>query len=84
MRATTVTDLRKNLAAELDRVENDSEHLIVVRTGGKPAAVLMSLADYNSLTETNYLLSTAANRKALAEALQQYEEGKVVEVPWPE
>lgn len=84
MRATTATDLRKNLAAELDRVEADQEPLIIVRTGGKPAAVLMSLEDYNSLTETDYLLSTPANREQLMKSIKEYEDGKLIEAPWPE
>ena len=84
MRATTATDLRKNLAAELDRVENDHEPLIVVRTGGKPAAVLLSLDDYNSLTETDYLMSTPANREQLMKSIKEYEDGKLIDVPWPE
>lgn len=84
MRATTATDFRKNLASELDRVEDDSEPLIIVRTGGKPAAVLMSLDSFNSLTETDYLLSNPANREQLMKSIKEYEDGKVVEVPWPE
>jgi antitoxin YefM len=84
MRATTATDFRKNLAAELDRVHDDSEPLIIVRTGGKPAAVLMSIDDYGSLTETDYLLGNPANRRRLLASLDEAEAGKVVEVPWPE
>ncbi|HEY9009862.1 MAG TPA: type II toxin-antitoxin system prevent-host-death family antitoxin [Devosia sp.] len=84
MRATTATDFRKNLAAELDRVESDREPLIIVRTGGKPAAVLMSLEEFGSLTETDYLLRSPANREALLESIKQAEEGKLIEVPWPE
>ena len=84
MRATTATDFRKNLATELDRVESDSEPLIIVRTGGKPAAVVMSLDDYNALTETDYLLSNPVNREQLMKSIKEYEDGKVVEVPWPE
>ena len=84
MRATTATDLRKNLAAELDRVQDDQEPLIVVRTGGKPAAVLMSLEEYGSLQETAYLLRSPANRERLLESIAEFENGKVIEVPWPE
>jgi len=84
MRATTATDFRKNLASELDRVEDDSEPLIIVRTGGKSAAVLMSLDSFNALTETDYLLSNPANREQLMKSIKEYEDGKVAEVPWPE
>ena len=84
MRATTATDLRKNLAAELDRVQDDQEPLIIVRTGGKPAAVLMSLEEFGSWAETAHLLRSPENRKRLLESIAELEAGKVVEVPWPE
>ena len=83
MRATTATDLRKNLAAELDRVNDDREPLIIVRTGGKPAAVLLSVEDYESLTETDYLLSSPANAERLAEGVDAFEkrQGRRVDLP---
>ncbi|MHB1110065.1 MAG: type II toxin-antitoxin system Phd/YefM family antitoxin, partial [Devosia sp.] len=68
MRATSATDLRKNLAAELDKVHDDHEPVIIVRSGGKPAGVLMSLEDFASYQETAYLMSSPANRKALMES----------------
>ena len=76
MRATTATDFRKNLANELDRVENDREPLIIVRSGGKPAAVLMSLEEFSSWSETTYLLRSPANAKALMESIRELEAGK--------
>lgn len=84
MRATTATDLRKNLAAELDRVEADREPLIIVRTGGKPAAILISLEEFGSWESTQHLLKSPENAKRLRESIAQYEAGKLVEVPWPE
>jgi antitoxin YefM len=78
MRATTATDFRKNLARELDRVHEDGEPLIIVRTGGKPAAVLIPLEELGSWEETNYLLSTESNRKELMAALAEYEDRKGV------
>jgi antitoxin YefM len=84
MRATTATDFRKNLARELDRVNEDREPLIIVRTGGKPAAALIPLDELGSWAETNYLLSNPENIRVLRESLQQAEDGRIVEVPWPE
>ncbi|MHB1110852.1 MAG: type II toxin-antitoxin system Phd/YefM family antitoxin [Devosia sp.] len=55
----------------------------MVRSGGKPAGVLMSLEDFASYQETAYLMSSPANRKALMESLAQFEAGKLVESPFP-
>jgi antitoxin YefM len=73
MRTTTVTDLRNNLAAELDRVEQDHAPLIITRGGGKPSAVLISLTDYEALDETAYLLSSPKNARRLMEGIAEFE-----------
>lgn len=78
MRATNASDFRKNLAKELDRVNHDHEPLVIVRTGGKPGAVLIPLEDFGSQDETDYLLSTEANREALMKALEEYKAGRFV------
>ena len=49
MRVTHVSKFRKNLAMELDRAHDDWEPLLIFRTGGKPAGVLMSLEHFNWL-----------------------------------
>jgi antitoxin YefM len=79
MRATTATDLRKNLASELDRVQNDQEPLIIVRTGGRPAAVLISLEEFGSWEATQHLLKSPENAKRLRESIAELEEGGGVE-----
>jgi antitoxin YefM len=79
MRATSATNLRKNLAAALDSVNDDHEPMIVTREGGKPSAVLMSLEDFASWQETNYLLSNPANAARLLESIAELEAGKGVE-----
>ena len=38
MRTTSYSDLRKNLAATLDRVTEDHEPVVITRDKGKPAA----------------------------------------------
>lgn len=84
MRATTATDLRKNLARELDRVADDREPLIIVRSGGKPAAILLSLEEFGSWEATQHLLKSPENARRLRESIAQFETGKVRTVPWPE
>jgi antitoxin YefM len=74
-----VTNLRKNLAAALDGVNDDHELMIITREGGKPSAVLMSLEDFASWQETNYLLRNPANAARLLESIAELEAGKGVE-----
>ena len=59
------------------RVINDVEELIIKRKNNKDL-VLISLDEYNSLKETNYLLS-GKNRDVLFQSIQQAEEGNVSE-----
>jgi len=75
MNAMSVTDLRKNLASAIDRVTADHDYTIITREGGKPAAVLMSLEDFASWQETEYLLRSPANREALRASIAELEAG---------
>jgi antitoxin YefM len=75
MRATSYSEFRKNLAANLDKVHDDREPVIITRDRGKPSAVLMSLEAYESLDATTYLLSSPRNAARLAEAIAELEAG---------
>ncbi len=79
MRATSYTDLRKNLAATLDSVTADHEPVIITRDRGKPAAVLMSLEDFASFEETRYLLRSPDNAERLLGAIEELDAGKGLE-----
>ena len=76
MRTTSYSDLRKNLASELDAVAADHEPVIITRDRGKPAAVLMSLEDFASYEETRYLLRSPANAERLMQSVTALEGGK--------
>ena len=58
MRIASSTELRNNLAKYLDQVHDDHTPMIITRSGGKSAVILMSLEDYNSDIEK---LRTAAH-----------------------
>lgn len=55
MNAINYTELRLNLKTYMDNVYQDHEPLIITRKDNQNM-VLMSLDDYNSITETQYLL----------------------------
>lgn len=84
MRSTSASSFRKNLATELDRVAKDREPLIIHRNGDKPAMVLVPLADFKEVDETDYLLSDPLNAARLLRSIRDADEGKLIDVPWPE
>lgn len=77
MEVSSYTEARNNLKAILDRACDDYEPTIVTRKSGQ-AAVVISLEEYNSLTETAYLLSTPANARRLAESREQALSGELL------
>jgi antitoxin YefM len=76
MRSTSYSDLRKNLAARLDQVAEDHSPLLITRERGKPAAVLISLEDFASYEETQYLLKNPHNAERLLKAVQDLDAGR--------
>ena len=79
MRTTSYSEFRKNLAANLDKVNDDCEPVIITRDRGKPAAVLMSLDEFASYEETWHLLRSPRNARDLRESIADLEAGKGIE-----
>ena len=69
---------RQNLASTFDAVINDCEEIIVTRAGHEPV-VIVSLAEYESLKETAYLLGNPVNARRLFSAIEELEAGKGIE-----
>ncbi|MDR1982110.1 MAG: type II toxin-antitoxin system Phd/YefM family antitoxin [Tannerellaceae bacterium] len=67
-----------NLKSHLDRVINDSEPLIVHRSGNE-SVVAISLDEYNSMKETEYIMRSPAMMDIIRKGEQDIKEGKGVE-----
>ena len=76
MKTLSSTDLRANLSAVMDHVNDDHEPVIVTRAKGRPV-VMVSLEDWASMDETTYLLASPANKAALLAAIAEAGRGVV-------
>lgn len=77
MTAISYTAARENLAATMDKVCDDHAPIIITRNR-EQAVVMMSLADYEALEETAYLLKSRRNAKRIMSAVAQLNAGKGV------
>jgi antitoxin YefM len=76
MKIISYSELRRNLAGTIDRVNADHEPVIITRDRGKPAAVLMSLEDYASFEETRTLMASPKNAARLRDAIAELDKGE--------
>jgi antitoxin YefM len=79
MKMTTYSDVRANLAKSMDMVCENHEPLFITRQKAEPV-VLMSLADYNSMEETAYLMRSPKNAARINSAIEQLKVGKGITV----
>jgi prevent-host-death family protein len=71
-----LTETRENLSEILDDVASTGEAYVITRHG-RPAAVLLSYDEYESLVETVNVLSDDDTMEALAEADEDIAEGRI-------
>jgi antitoxin YefM len=74
MDAVSYSDLRQNLKSYMDKVYYDHDSLIITRKNNENL-VLISIEEYNSLMETNYLLGNESNAEHLQKSINQYKNG---------
>ena len=75
MDVTTFSDARQNLRELMDRVVADHTQVVVTRRKAEPVVVL-SMSEWNSISETLHLLSTPRNAERLLSAIRQLDSGK--------
>ena len=74
MRTLSYTESRRRYAEVLDSVVEDREEVVITRAGHEPV-VIVSLADFESLRETAYLMRSPANARRLLDAMERLESG---------
>jgi antitoxin YefM len=75
VKSITYTAARENLASTINRVCEDDAPVVITRNRDQ-AVVMLSLAEYQSLQETAYLLRSPANAKRLLKSIESLERGR--------
>ncbi|HET8860568.1 type II toxin-antitoxin system Phd/YefM family antitoxin [Marivirga sp.] len=79
MKALTISNFRKNFTKYIDEVSKSFETIILAGKNEDEGVVMISISEYNSLKETEHLLSTKANRDRLSESMEQMEKSELIE-----
>jgi antitoxin YefM len=74
MRTANYSELRNNLKNYLDSVINDNEPLLVHRSGNE-SVVVISLDEYNSIKETEYIMKSPAMTRIIREGDEEIKNG---------
>ena len=75
MKITTVSNFRKDAKKYFDQVIEDQDVLVITRSDGQ-TTVMMTLEQYNSTVETEYLLRSPANAEHLRQSIADAHAGK--------
>jgi len=75
VKSITYTAARENLASTINRVCEDHAPVVITRNRDQ-AVVMLSMAEYEALQETAYLLRSPVNAKRLIAAVEALRHGK--------
>jgi len=75
MQVVSMTEARNNFKDIFDSVYLDNDEVIIHRKG-RENVVMIPFDEYNSIKETNYLLSNKNNARHLLESIEQLRDGK--------
>jgi antitoxin YefM len=75
MNSMTYTEARETLAVTIRRVCRDHVPVIITRKR-EDSVVMMAQEDYDSLTESAYLLRSPKNARRLLDSIRELESGK--------
>ena len=77
MRTANYTDLRTNLKSYIDSVIDDYDTVVINRGNGK-GVVMISLDEYNSITETEYIMSSPETMEAIRKGEEDIKSGNCI------
>lgn len=77
MRTANYTDLRTNLKSYIDSVIDDCDTVVINRGNGK-GVVMISLDEYNSLKETEYIMSSPETMEAIRKGEEDIKNGNCI------
>jgi antitoxin YefM len=72
MHTISYTSARSHLAKTMQQVCDDHAPVVITRSQSEPV-VMISLSDYESMQETNYLLRSPTNAARLAKSIDEIE-----------
>jgi antitoxin YefM len=75
MQAITYSEARHSLKSVMDEACSNHEPILITRRKGENV-VLLSLEDYESIIESEYLLSSPVNASRLVQSLDEAKSGK--------
>jgi antitoxin YefM len=78
MQVVSIREARDNLKAIFNSVYHDNDEVIIHRKGHENI-VMIPFDEYNSIKETNYLLSSPKNAQRLQESIKELRAGRGLE-----
>lgn len=75
MKIVSYTEARQNLARLLDSITEDAEEVVVTRSGHEPV-VIVSLREWQSIRETEYLLGNPETAARLRQGIADLNAGR--------